>query len=113
MDEGAAVGGAVDPVDRPVEAPAAEVERRPLGFLADPEARLQQPRLEAAGVARRLFAEEAFEQPLDPPRHRPLGRVAADFALGELLAEQGAAALVPEGEGAGAGERVAAGALAI
>jgi hypothetical protein len=40
-DEGAAVGAAVDPVDRPVQAPAAEVERRLLGLLALAEAGLQ------------------------------------------------------------------------
>ena len=103
MDDGAAVGRPVDPVDRPVESPAAEVEGRPLGFLAGAEARLQQPRLEAAGVARGLFAEVALEQALDPPRDRPLGRVAADFALGELLGEERPAAVDPGGRDAGRG----------
>ena len=111
-DDGAAVAGAVDPVDGAVQAPAAEIEHRPLGVGVLAEARLQQPGLEAARVAFGLLGEEALQQPFDPARHRPLGRVVAEFALGDDLPQQRAAALGPGGEGVGPGEGVAGRSLA-
>ena len=102
-DEGAAVGGAVDAVDRPVQAPAVDLERRPLGCPRLAEPRLEQPGLEAAGSRSRLLAEEAGEQALDPPQHRPLGGVVAELALGRDLGHQLAAAPDPGGEEPGRG----------
>ena len=52
------------------------------------EAGLQQPGLEAAGLALGLLGEEAGEQAFDPPHDRPLGRVVAEPALGRDLRDQ-------------------------
>src|SRR3954451_20179680 len=64
-DEGATVRCTVDAVDRAVQAPAVDIERRTLGLLGIGESGLQQPGLEARVVAPRLVREEAREPALD------------------------------------------------
>src|SRR5258707_11554508 len=112
-DDGAAVAGAVDAVDRPVQSPAVQLQRRPLAVLLLAEGGLQQPGLEAAGLALGLLGEETLQQALDPPRHRPFGRMGAEFALGDDLGDQLPPARGPGGKGAGTGQRVAAGTLPV
>ncbi len=72
-DEGAAVGGAVDAVDRPVQAPAVEVERRPLGVGLGAEPGLQQPRREPP-VSR--SASSARKRASSRPTRRTIARSA-------------------------------------
>ena len=110
-DERAPVGGPVDAVDRPVQAPAVDFERRALALLLLAEPGLEQPGLERAAAALRLFAEEAVEEGLDPPHHRPLGGVLAELALGRDLGDDLAAARESRPERVRPGQGVAAGAL--
>jgi hypothetical protein len=112
-DDGAAVGGAVDAVDGAVQAPAVQVQDRALGVGMPAEARLQQPRLEAAGLPFGLLGKEALEQALDAADHRPLGGVVAELPLGDDLGHQCPPALGPSGKGARPRQWIAARALAV
>ena len=83
QDQGATLGVAIDPVDRPVQAPAVDLQRRALAVLALAKLRLQQPGLKSARLALGLLRQESGQQPLDPPDDRPLGWVAVEFPLGD------------------------------